>query len=159
MKPFVRSAVIGLIGFCIIGPGLTAVGLAGNNSTDAPPPPPTTRTDQMGDEYIEEVGLTIRPPEEEYSVVGEDQARDKAWLEGGDWASKSATIKLVSIEAPFFAIEKPISAWIVTYNDVCIPFYGSAEWQDRHPESTCASTTDHVVIDASTGEFLFQYSY
>ncbi len=53
-----------------------------------------------------------------------------------------------------------VPAWSVTVECVCIPYYGGfSTGGEVAPASGCAGAEANIVIDASTGKFLEEFSY
>jgi hypothetical protein len=112
-------------------------------------------------EAIDPMGIGLDPADAglEPEVTGE-RAIAQAW-QADPWPGSSlinASFGLFSdsqFEDEKGQAPKMRPTWEITYQGVCVPKYGPVRESD---ELVCAATEEHVMIDATTGDFLLAFA-
>ena len=102
------------------------------------------------------MGSIMQPPPEGYSppIEGEE-ALEIAWNEEGRPDATSATANLGVLSSTQFGGLKDRPVWQVVYAGVCVKAHGPP---DAPGNDGCFASEYYVIIDATTGEFLFAYA-
>lgn len=121
-----------------------------------PPGPPSEVGRQEALERIPPMAITLRPPSEsDVPAICGNEALATAWREEAEGSNPTRAIaKLTDFEGPNFGMPEEVLVWVVSYKGFCVPIEGPEGGRQG-----CAGEELNVVVDATTGEYQFSYSY
>lgn len=73
----------------------------------------------------------------------------------GDGAT-AAVVTFAMLQSVQWGVPESTPVWVVSLEGACVPEFGNSEAVDK---PACAGTELNVVIDPTSGQFEFAYSY
>ncbi len=140
-----------LLAVTLIGTGVLAYGALKARSSNKEPNPPPAKIDRLeSSEIIDAVGIDLEPPPADlHPAISGELALATGWANRPPDGATAAEASL----ALFGKDGKPV--WRVRYTGVCYEGTGGGPGMEAPP---CNKEYD-VLIDATTGGFMVDYSY
>lgn len=125
----------------------------------SPPCPPIQEAGRLGSKLVLADGnITLLPAPEGEPQVGADDAVARAWFHGAKGYGGSGAQPVYATLPAGVGIPQDTPIWDVRFFDACIPALGGAALDPSSSPSPCPPQEWHVIIDATSGEFIEAFS-
>lgn len=128
----------------------------GCRNMDPPCPPPRSQTDITQPENYDSLRISLLPPRDATPNLSAAEAIDKAWGPRGMRLGADTELPILAMFHRMGYPDADQLVWAVRLSNACVPRYGPPEAADR---PTCKTGDWNVLIDAGTGDVLFEFQY